>query len=47
MTIALIAHGGAGNIRPGGEEIAVEGMVAAVEAGREILRAGGSAVVRL
>ena len=44
MTIALIAHGGAGNIRPGGEEIAVEGMEAAVLVGREILRSGGSAL---
>jgi beta-aspartyl-peptidase (threonine type) len=44
MTIALIAHGGAGNIRPGGEQRAVEGMHAAVLAGREILRAGGSAL---
>ena len=44
MTIALIAHGGAGNIRAGGEEAAVEGMVAAVQAGREILRAGGTAL---
>jgi beta-aspartyl-peptidase (threonine type) len=42
--IALIAHGGAGNIRPGGEADAVEGMHAAVEAGRAILRAGGSAL---
>ena len=44
MTIALIAHGGAGNIRPGGEERAVEGLRAAVEAGREVLRGGGSAL---
>ena len=44
MTIALIAHGGAGNIRPGGEERAVEGMHAAVEVGRAILLAGGSAL---
>ena len=44
MTIALIAHGGAGNIRPGGEERAVEGLRAAVEAGRALLVAGGSAL---
>jgi beta-aspartyl-peptidase (threonine type) len=44
MTIALIAHGGAGNIRAGGEQVAVEGMRVAVQAGREILRAGGSAL---
>ena len=44
MTIALIAHGGAGNIRPGGEQRAVEGMEAAVQAGRAILVAGGSAL---
>lgn len=44
MTIALIAHGGAGNVRTGGEDAAVEGMRHAVEAGRAILRAGGSAL---
>ena len=44
MKPALIAHGGAGNIRPGGEARAVEGMEAAVEAGRAILLAGGSAL---
>ena len=44
MTAALIAHGGAGNWRPGSEEEAVDGMAAAVEAGRAILLQGGSAV---
>lgn len=44
MPIALIAHGGAGNWRPGSEEDAVDGMRAAVEKGRAILRAGGSAL---
>ena len=44
MKVALIAHGGAGNIRPGGEQRAVEGMEAAVTAGRAILLAGGSAL---
>ena len=44
MAIALIAHGGAGNIRPGGEQRAVEGMEAAVQGGRAILLAGGSAL---
>jgi beta-aspartyl-peptidase (threonine type) len=44
MTIGLIAHGGAGMWRPGSEEEAIEGMRAAVEAGRAILRAGGSAL---
>ena len=44
MPIALIAHGGAGSWRPGSEEDAVEGMRAAVEAGRSILRAGGPAL---
>lgn len=44
MTVALVAHGGAGNIRPGGEERAVEGVRAAVLAGREVLLAGGSAL---
>jgi L-asparaginase / beta-aspartyl-peptidase len=44
MTIALVAHGGAGNIRAGYEADAVEGMRAAVEAGRAILQAGGSSM---
>ncbi len=44
MTVALIAHGGAGNWRPGSEEEAVDGMAAAVQAGRTILLQGGSAV---
>jgi len=44
MTIALIAHGGAGNWRPGSEDDAVAGMRSAVEAGRAILAAGGAAV---
>jgi len=44
VTIALIAHGGAGNIRPGGEERAVEGLRLAVEAGRAVLAKGGSAL---
>jgi len=44
MPIALIAHGGAGNWRPGSEADAVDGMKAAVDAGRAILRAGGSAL---
>ena len=44
MPIGLIAHGGAGSWRPGSEEDAVEGLRAAVEAGRRVLRAGGSAL---
>jgi L-asparaginase / beta-aspartyl-peptidase len=44
MPIALIAHGGAGNWRPGSEEDAIEAMRAAVGGGREILRAGGRAL---
>lgn len=44
MKVALVAHGGAGNIRPGGEARAVEGVHAAVETGRAILLAGGSAL---
>ncbi|HET7731602.1 MAG TPA: isoaspartyl peptidase/L-asparaginase family protein [Usitatibacter sp.] len=44
MPIALIAHGGAGSWRPGSEQDAVDGMRAAVEAGRAILRSGGSAL---
>jgi beta-aspartyl-peptidase (threonine type) len=41
---ALIAHGGAGNWRPGSEQDAVEGLAAAVEAGRAVLLAGGAAL---
>jgi L-asparaginase / beta-aspartyl-peptidase len=44
MPIALIAHGGAGNWRPGSESDAVEGMRAAVQAGERVLRGGGSAL---
>ena len=44
MPIALIAHGGAGSWRPGSEQEAIDGMRAAVEKGRSILRAGGSAL---
>jgi beta-aspartyl-peptidase (threonine type) len=44
MPIALIAHGGAGSWRPGSEGEAVAGMAAAVEQGRAILLAGGSAL---
>lgn len=44
MPIALIAHGGAGNWRPGSEQDALDGMQAAAERGRSILRAGGSAL---
>ena len=44
MTVALIAHGGAGNIRAGGEAMAVDGLHAAVQAGRAVLLAGGSAL---
>ena len=44
MPIALIAHGGAGNVREGGEEAAVQGVHEAVARGRAVLRAGGSAL---
>ncbi len=44
MTIGLIAHGGAGNWRPGSDNDAIEGMRSAVAAGREILINGGSAL---
>ncbi|HEX4782169.1 MAG TPA: isoaspartyl peptidase/L-asparaginase, partial [Usitatibacter sp.] len=44
MPIALIAHGGAGNWRPGSEQDAVDGMRAAAEAGRSVLRGGGSSM---
>src|SRR5882672_8292652 len=43
-TIGLIAHGGAGKWRPGSDDDAVNGMRTAVEKGREILLAGGTAV---
>ena len=41
---ALIAHGGAGSWRPGSEQDAIDGMKAAVEAGRAVLLRGGSAL---
>jgi len=44
VPIALIAHGGAGNWRPGSEQDAVDGLRAAAEAGRAILRSGGAAL---
>jgi L-asparaginase / beta-aspartyl-peptidase len=44
MSVALIAHGGAGSWRPGTEDDALEGMRRAVEAGRAVLRARGSAL---
>ncbi len=44
MTIALVAHGGAGSWRPGSEQDAIDGMRVAVEAGRAILRGAGSAL---
>jgi len=44
MPLALIAHGGAGNWRPGSEHDAVSGLAGAVEAGRSILLAGGTAL---
>jgi beta-aspartyl-peptidase (threonine type) len=44
MPIALIAHGGAGAWRPGSEDDAQRGMRSAVEAGRQVLRRGGSAL---
>jgi beta-aspartyl-peptidase (threonine type) len=44
MPIALIAHGGAGNWRPGSEADAIAGIGAAAEQGRAILAAGGSAL---
>jgi L-asparaginase / beta-aspartyl-peptidase len=44
MTIALIVHGGAGSWRPGSDADAIAGTTRAVEAGRKILQAGGSAL---
>ena len=44
MTVALIAHGGAGKWRPGSDDDATEGLRAAVEAGRAILTGGGGAL---
>lgn len=44
MPVALIAHGGAGNWRPGADGEALAGMKLAVERGRSILVAGGSAL---
>ena len=47
MSIALIAHGGAGKWRPGSDEDAMQGLRAAVEAGRAILAAGLKGPVRV
>jgi beta-aspartyl-peptidase (threonine type) len=44
VTIALIAHGGAGKWRPGSDDDAMEGLRAAVESGRAILAKGGRAL---
>ncbi len=44
MPIALIAHGGAGNWKPGSDAQAIAGLKAAAGKGRAILVAGGSAV---
>lgn len=44
MTVALVVHGGAGKWRPGSDDEAIAGVKAAVEVGREILLAGGSAL---
>jgi L-asparaginase / beta-aspartyl-peptidase len=44
LPIALIAHGGAGSWRPGSQQDAIDGMKAAVEAGRAVLRGGGSSL---
>ncbi|MEP7260342.1 MAG: isoaspartyl peptidase/L-asparaginase, partial [Usitatibacter sp.] len=44
MAIGLIAHGGAGNWRPGSDNDAIDGMRNAVDAGRQILMNGGSAL---
>ena len=44
MTIGLIAHGGAGRWRPGSDDDAMQGLRAAVEAGRAVLAGGGTAL---
>src|SRR3954464_7295796 len=44
MTFGLITHGGAGNWRPGSEQDALDGVRRAADAGREVLRGGGSAL---
>jgi beta-aspartyl-peptidase (threonine type) len=44
MPIGLIAHGGAGNWRPGSEQDAIEGMRRAADKGRAVLIAGGTAL---
>ncbi len=44
MPLALIVHGGAGNIPPERHQIARDGCAAAAVAGWQILRAGGSAL---
>jgi len=44
MSIALVVHGGAGKWRPGSDDEAIAGVAAAVEVGRGILEASGSAL---
>lgn len=44
MSIGLIAHGGAGNWRPGSDNDAMQGLEAAVESARAILMKEGSAL---
>jgi L-asparaginase / beta-aspartyl-peptidase len=44
MSIALIAHGGAGRWRPGSDADAMAGLERAVGLGRDILLAGGSSL---
>ena len=44
MPIGLIVHGGAGAWRPGSDDDAIKGTIAAVAVGRKILESGGSAL---
>jgi L-asparaginase / beta-aspartyl-peptidase len=44
VTVAMIAHGGAGKWRPGSDADAIAGLREAVEAGRAILMQGGRAL---
>jgi beta-aspartyl-peptidase (threonine type) len=44
MSVALIAHGGAGRWRPGSDADALSGLEQAVALGRDILLAGGSSL---
>src|ERR1051326_4595383 len=44
MAMALVVHGGAGDIQPGRHDLSLTGCRAAVLAGWDVLQSGGSAM---